>query len=191
MAETCRLYPRDSPTPRCLPVLGFLLLIGVMATGNPSLAQQPSGERGERARRLSHEAEERGLAEPFKGVTTDGNVVPGLFPLRSTGVSTAPVRQAAEAFLATLTPEQRAKTVFAVDDPEWRKWMNQHFYLRQGTSFKEMTEAQREAAFGLLRASLSAKGLQQSRDIMRLNHTLGELNNKTSKNTASGSTGSR
>ena len=101
----------------------------------------------------------------------------GSSPVRSTGVSTAPVRQAAEAFLATLTPEQRAKTMFAVDDPEWRKWMNQHFYIRQGTGFKEMTEAQREAAFGLLRASLSAKGLQQSRDIMRLNHTLGELNN--------------
>jgi hypothetical protein len=74
-----------------------------------------------------------------------------------------------------LTPEQRAKTVFAVDDPEWRKWMNQHFYLRQGMSFNAMTAAQREAAFGLLRASLSAEGLQQSRDIMWLNHTLGEL----------------
>lgn len=67
--------------------------------------------------------------------------------------------------------------MFAVDDSEWRQWMNQHFYIRQGTSFKEMTEAQREAAFALLRASLSAQGLQQSRDIMRLNHTLGELNN--------------
>ena len=54
--------------------------------------------------------------------------------------------------------------------------MNQHFYVRQGVGFKEMSEAQREAAFGLLRASLSAKGLKQSRDIMRLNHTLGELN---------------
>jgi hypothetical protein len=151
--------------------------MGVLASGTQSLAQQPSSERGERARRLSKEAEDRGLAEPFKGVTTDGDVVPDLFPIRSTGVSTAPVRQAAEAFLATLTPEHRAKTVFAVDDPEWRKWMNQHFYIRQGTGFNAMTEAQREAAFDLLRASLSAKGLQQSRDIMRLNHTLGELNN--------------
>ena len=55
--------------------------------------------------------------------------------------------------------------------------MNQHFYVRQGVSFEEMTEAQREAAFGLLRAALSAKGLKLSRDIMRLNYTLGELNN--------------
>jgi hypothetical protein len=40
-----------------------------------------------------------------------------------------------------------------------------------------MTENQRELAISLLRASLSAKGLKLSRDIMKLNHTLGELNN--------------
>jgi len=40
-----------------------------------------------------------------------------------------------------------------------------------------MSEGQRAAAFGLLRASLSAKGLKLSQDIMKLNHTLGELNN--------------
>ena len=41
-------------------------------------------------------------AEPFKGVTTDGKVVPGLFALAQTGVSTAPVTKAASAFVATL-----------------------------------------------------------------------------------------
>ena len=125
---------------------------------------------------MSRAAEEKGLAEPFKGITTHGEVVKGLFPLRSTGVSTEPVRVAAEKFLAALTEDQRRKTVFAVDDVEWRKWMNQSFYVRQGVGFNEMSEAQREAAFGLMRASLSAKGLQLSRDIMKLNHTLGELN---------------
>jgi hypothetical protein len=54
--------------------------------------------------------------------------------------------------------------------------MNQHFYVRQGVSFEEMSEPQREAAIGLLRASLSAKGLTLTRDIMKLNETLGELN---------------
>ncbi|HWO00471.1 MAG TPA: DUF3500 domain-containing protein [Blastocatellia bacterium] len=125
---------------------------------------------------MSTDAETKGLAEPFKGITTSGQVVPGLFGIHSTGVSTEPVRKAADAFLAALNLEQREKTMFAVDDPEWRKWMNQHFYVRQGVSFKEMSEAQREAAFSLMRASLSAKGLKLTRDIMRLNHTLGELN---------------
>jgi hypothetical protein len=151
-----------------------MLLISVVTYGVKSQSQ---GDRAERVQRMSKDAENRGLAEPFKGVTTDGNIVPGLFPVRSTGVSTEPVRKAAGLFLASLGEGQRARTVFDVDNLEWRKWMNQHFYVRQGVSFKEMSEPQREAAFGLLRASLSAKGLKLSQDIMRLNHTLGELNN--------------
>jgi len=92
-------------------------------------------------------------------------------------VSTEPVRKAADAFLATLTPGQRGKTEFGVDDDEWRKWMNQHFYVRQGVSFLELAPAQRESGIALLRAALSARGLKQTRDIMHLNETLGELNN--------------
>jgi len=138
--------------------------------------QQTSAERNARFLQMSKDFEAKGLAEPFRGVTTDGQAVPGLYRVRSTGVSTEPVRQAAVVFLAALTPEQRGRSTFPVDDPEWRKWMNQHFYVRQGVSFLEMSEAQREAAFGLMRAALSAKGLKLSRDIMRLNHTLGEMN---------------
>jgi hypothetical protein len=115
------------------------------------------------------------LAEPFTGITTDGTVRSGLFPLRSTGVTTKPVVQAAAAFLQALTPEQRAKTAYPVDDSEWRKWNNVHRYARQGVSFKEMTDAQRASAFGLLQASLSAKGLEKSRNIMRLNETIAEI----------------
>jgi hypothetical protein len=129
----------------------------------------------ERFRRMSEDAERKGLAEPFKGITTNGHVTEGLFPITSTRVSTAPVRNAAEKFLGSLSSEQRGRTMFPIDDPEWRKWMNQHFYVRQGVSFKEMTEAQRETAFGLMRASLSAKGMDLTRNIMRLNETLAEL----------------
>jgi hypothetical protein len=115
--------------------------------------------------------------DPFKGVTTNGKIIEGLFPVRSTGVSTEPVRKAAEKFLAALSEDQRKKTLFPVDDPEWRMWDNRHFPVRQGVGFVEMTEAQRNLAFDLLRASLSARGLQKTRDIMRLNETLAELTN--------------
>ncbi|MDH3244233.1 MAG: DUF3500 domain-containing protein, partial [Saprospiraceae bacterium] len=50
------------------------------------------------------------------------------------------------------------------------------FYIRQGVGFNEMSDRQREAAFALMEASLSAKGMKLSRDIMKLNHTLGEIN---------------
>ena len=137
----------------------------------------PALDMAERFRRMSEDFESKGLAEPFKGITADGQVVPGLFPVQSSGVSTEPVRNAAEAFLGTLTNVQRSRTLFPVDDMEWRKWMNQHFYVRQGVSFADMDGRQREAAFGLLRASLSARGVKLTRDIMRLNETLAELTN--------------
>ncbi len=160
-----------------VPLPCFALLIMLLGYGAKSRSQQQAGDVTERFRQMSKSAEERGLAEAFKGITTNGKLEPGLFAIRSTGVSTEPVRKAAEKLLASLSPEQRAKTLFGVDDPEWRKWMNQHFYLRQGTCFIDMTEVQREAAIGLMRTSLSARGLKQTRDIMRLNETLGELNN--------------
>ncbi len=158
----------------------FLLFGCFAALLTFSLLQTEALSQGEsileRFERRSRGNDLEGVAEPFKGITRDGSVEDGLFSIQSTGVSTEPVRLAAEAFLEALTPEQRAKTLFPIDDSEWRKWMNQHFYQPQGVSMVDMTDAQREAALGLLRASLSAKGFQLTRDIMRLNHTLGELN---------------
>ena len=74
-----------------------------------------------------------------------------------------------------LNDEQRTRALFPVDDSEWRRWANQHSYQRQGVSFEELDEGQREAAFDLMEAGLSAKGFRRSRDIMRLNYTLGEI----------------
>jgi hypothetical protein len=154
--------------------LACAALAAAAVWGRHAVAESQSVQEGFRQRSAS--AEKQGLAEPFKGVTTDGRLVPNLFGIASTGVSTEPVRKAADAFLAALTAEQRAKTTFGLDDDEWRKWMNQHFYVRQGVSFLELTPAQRESGIALLRAGLSARGLKQTRDIMRLNETLGELN---------------
>ena len=156
------------------------LTVGLTMVWVSSWLPQAAAQGGsllERFKQMSVQAEANGLAEPFKGVTADGRPQAGLFTVKSTGVSTAAVQRAADAFLRSLPDDQRRKTTFAVDDPEWRKWMNQHFYVRQGVSFKEMSEPQREAAFALMGAGLSAKGLKLTRDIMKLNHTLAELNN--------------
>ena len=114
-------------------------------------------------------------ADPFRGVTAAGTVEPGLFPIRATGVSTGPVRDAAHRFLAALTEAQRENTTFAADDIEWRRWNNVHRYARQGVSFREMSETQRERAYDLLRAGLSARGFEKTRAVMRLNGYLAEL----------------
>ncbi len=147
------------------------LLLDAQPPGAPAGGPPPGGFGGGFG-----QMEARALGEPFKGVTTTGTVMPGLYSIRSTGVSTQPVVRAAEAFLAALTPEQRAKTTYPVDDDDWRKWANVHRYPRQGVSFDEMQQKQKAAARTLFEASLSAKGLKQTEDIMRLNETLAELN---------------
>ncbi|MEZ5936406.1 MAG: DUF3500 domain-containing protein [Alphaproteobacteria bacterium] len=121
--------------------------------------------------RMAREA----LAEPFVGITADGTPEEGLFAIGGTGVPTAPVIEAADAFIASLSEAQRKRTLFPVDDPEWRTWANIHRFERQGVSLQDMSETQRDSAYALLRASLSAKGYETSRDIMRLNEHLAEL----------------
>jgi hypothetical protein len=115
------------------------------------------------------------LEEPFVGLTADGNIETGLYSLEATGVSTAPVRAAAQQFLDSLSAEHRERTTYPIDDTEWRDWGNTHSYVRQGVSMLELDSEQRELAYGLIRAGLSERGYETSRDIMRLNHTIAEL----------------
>jgi hypothetical protein len=153
------------------------LTVSVLASLAAGAGQSPGAQEfRDRTAASRARMEKTGLAEPFRGVTTNGTVVPNLFEIRSTGVSTAPVREAAGRFLATLAADRRQKIVFPVDHIEWRRWANQHSYQRDGVSFEEMSGVEREAGYALLAASLSAKGLTLTRDIMRLNETLGELN---------------
>jgi len=158
----------------CLAVV-FCGQCGAQAGSGPYTDAEARAWR-ERAVERSRSADERGLAEAFRGITTDGNIVPDLFEIESTGVPTEDIRDAASTFLASLTAQQRARTQFAIGDDEWRKWMNPHFYVREGVSFGELDPAQTDAAVSMLRASLSAKGLELTQNIMHLNTTLAELN---------------
>ena len=118
---------------------------------------------------------EKALAEPFRGVTTDGQVVPDLFSLQQTGVSTKPVKDAADAFIASLTAAQKQVALHAIDAPEWRKWTNWEQYpLRHGVSLDQMSPSQRQAALALLRESLSVRGFDTARNVMKLNRCWGK-----------------
>ena len=110
------------------------------------------------------------VAEPFKGLTLDGTLLPDLFPVQKTGIATTPITDAARAFLTTLSDGQRARALFPLESDAWRRWSNIHpFLMRHGVSLDEMSPAQREAALALVRESLSAQGFQTARDVMRLN----------------------
>ena len=81
----------------------FLLFGCFAALLTFSLMQTEALSQGEsileRFERRSRTNDLEGVAEPFKGITRDGSVEDGLFSIQSTGVSTEPIRLAAEAFL--------------------------------------------------------------------------------------------
>ena len=142
----------------------------------PKLRQRPPGSARELHRELppflaQYRANgEAAVAEPFKGITTDGRIVPGLFGIEKTGVSTQAITDAAGEFLASLGAEQRSRASFTVDSDAWRRWSNIHpFTMRHGVCLDEMTPAQRDRALALLAATLGASGYATARDVMRLN----------------------
>lgn len=117
------------------------------------------------------------IGEPYRGVATSAGIIAGLYPVQATGLSTSDLVSAAEKFLNTLTPAQLSHTQFGIGDPEWRNWSNVDvgIFPRQGVSLEGMTEPQKTAAWNLLSAALSAKGLELTRNVMRTEQTLFEI----------------
>ncbi len=77
---------------------------------------------------------------------------------------------AAQAFLATLTADQRGRVVYAFDDDAQRaRWSNfpTGFVPRGGLSIEELSAPQRDAAMTLLAAVLSPMGLEKVEAIRR------------------------
>lgn len=119
--------------------------------------------------------EENYFDQAFRGITIDGQPLENLFSIESTDVSTKPIRTAVEKFLASLTEEQKESCTFPLESDEWRRWHNIEIYERQGIPLFEMTEKQRELAFGILRSSLSEKGVRKAKDIMVMEDYLKQL----------------
>jgi hypothetical protein len=120
-----------------------------------------------------------GLAEAFRGITAGGDVAPGLFALSQSGISLAPVLEAARLFLAALTAEQRKAVCFAIGDEAWRNWSNIHPWLmRHGVCLADLGHDQREAALALMRESMSVAGYCSARAVMKLNEHALEITGK-------------
>jgi hypothetical protein len=120
-----------------------------------------------------------GLAEPFRGITSDGGIVPRLFAIEKTGISLAPLLASARSFLAALSAEQRNAACFPIGDDAWRQWSNIHPWLmRHGVCLADLDGHQREAALALLREAMSAAGYQTARDVMQLNEHALEITGK-------------
>ena len=93
--------------------------------------------------------------------------------------SASAMATAADRFLESLTPEQRAQAAFEFQSDEREKW---HFiptemFPRNGLTIKAMTDAQRARAHDLLSAGLSQRGYLTATAIMDLEAVLRALEN--------------
>lgn len=85
------------------------------------------------------------------------------------------IQQAAIRFLEALDNARRDKATYDFADAErvrWH-WTTPGNFPRNGLPLTEMTQAQKDAAFALLQASVSPQGYQKARDIMSLQRDLG------------------
>jgi len=87
------------------------------------------------------------------------------------------IATAANAFLSSLTPEQKQKAVFPLVSDEWTRW---HFipvsqFPRNGLPLKEMTEVQRQRAHDLLKVSVSQIGYKTATSTMQNETLLGAM----------------
>ena len=118
--------------------------------------------------------------EPFAGITSDGEVRQDLYRLADAlpgeEAPTAEMVAAAEKLLAAASPEQRDRLSYAVDAHEWQSWANPEFMQHDtGLRLDELEPALRDAALGLVEASLGASGYALVRNLMRINGFLGDL----------------
>ncbi|MCY4366582.1 MAG: DUF3500 domain-containing protein [Chloroflexi bacterium] len=116
------------------------------------------------------------IAQPFKGLTAEGQVTTGLYSLQDTGLSNEGIANAANAWLESLDSEQRSAASFGLDSDAWRRWSNIHvFLMRHGAMMAPMSQAQRDLTFNMLRESFSPAGFELARNIMKLNEAIREI----------------
>jgi hypothetical protein len=118
--------------------------------------------------------------EPFKGVTNDGVLRPGLYPLAPArdgeGAPRAAMVAAGRKLLEVAARDQVSRLTYAVDAPEWPSWAPPAFSQHDtGLRLDELDPPVRDAALAVVEASLSPAGYELARNLMRINGFLGEL----------------
>jgi TonB family protein len=98
------------------------------------------------------------------------SVIDGVARMRSAGA----MAEAANKFLASLTPEQKAKASFEFGDAQRFDW---HFIPRdrKGIPLKDLDENQRKLAMEFMKTGLGAAGYQKATTIMSLEPVLAQM----------------
>ncbi|KAF2759578.1 hypothetical protein EJ05DRAFT_462975 [Pseudovirgaria hyperparasitica] len=122
------------------------------------------------------QAWQRLYEEPYKGITSDGQVVPDLYSIADENVPIEAIVAATNSLLSKLTPDEKARLSYPINAREWRAWSNPEMLLRPfGLRMEELSEPATTSILAILETTLSPAGYQKALAAMRINHFLGEL----------------
>ncbi|KAK5134321.1 hypothetical protein LTR08_006750 [Meristemomyces frigidus] len=115
--------------------------------------------------------------KPYKGFTTDGNVVSDLWHHdASANGPTKKMLEAAQGVISAASSEESKTFRFPVDAREWRAWSNPEvIVVDAGLRVEEMSKPLRASVHNLLKACLSEEGYQKVWTAMLMNEFLGDL----------------
>ena len=114
--------------------------------------------------------------EDFYGISTDGTQVEGLYDLRDEAAPVEQIEAAVSALLTLLTQDERTTLTHDLDHRARRAWMNPEVYMnRFGLRLDEIDQPKRDGILAILRASLSQRGFDKARNLMRINDFLGRI----------------
>jgi hypothetical protein len=116
----------------------------------------------------------------FHGITADGTLRTGLYPLRppapGNAAPAAAMTAAARDLLAALDDAGRKRISFGVDAVEWQTWANPEFMqFDTGLRLDCQSPEVREKTLALVRASLSPAGYDLVHAVMLVNGFLGQV----------------
>ncbi|KFZ08635.1 hypothetical protein V501_05871 [Pseudogymnoascus sp. VKM F-4519 (FW-2642)] len=116
------------------------------------------------------------LREPYKGLTTDGNVIPNLFQPQDEGVPIESIVTAVDKVFDQISPEQKEKVSFPLNAKEWRAWSNPEMLLRPlGLRLEELDARAAASVLDVLKATFSTEGYEKALAAMRINQYLGQI----------------
>ena len=116
-----------------------------------------------------------------RSVVLAGTALAGLLALSRAAVPAAPglapaadLLDASRRLLGSLTGDQRKAASFAWNGPEWTGWnyFGAAGYIKPGLRLEQMDAAQKAAAWDLLAALLSPRGIEKTRNVMTLQDVL-------------------
>jgi hypothetical protein len=115
-------------------------------------------------------AAERHWRDPYLGVTSDGQVRPGLYPVLATRIDDSVAATRANEFLESLTAQLRARVLQPLDAPEWRLWSNAFptWMPTVGVLLDDLGEQSRDRALAMMQECLSPSGYHEIRAAMKL-----------------------